>query len=147
MKKRKKKELPPVNCKDEAEMIALGYRNPLKPRDKTVWTKTKTEKNMLKRAKRIFRGYQFSSSWSFTKPAIPCYGKLIVQIYKDKKFMNKNNIHPSHSTFSFDCGQSDIPFILSKFLVPSKDGSRSIVRWYKWNGTQYGPEELPFYYW
>ena len=144
MKKKKKKELPPVNCRDEVEMIALGYRNPLKPRDTSVWTKTKTEKALIKKAKRIFKGYEFSTSWSSKKHPIPCYDKLIIQIYKNGDFLAKNGYKCSHTTFSFNCGQSDIPYLLSKF-VDSK--GNSIVKWYKFNGKQYTSDELPFYYW
>lgn len=142
--KKKQKSLPPVNCNDDMEMIALGYRNPLTPRDETVWTKTELEKKLLKKVKRRFGKYEFSTSWGSTKPHIPCYDKLIVQIYKNPNFLKKKGYHPSHTTFKFFCGQSDIPYLLSKF---TDENGNSFVRWYKFNGKQYKPNELPFYYW
>ena len=142
--KKKQKILPPVNCNDEKEMESLGYRHPLVPRDQTVWTKTEFEKKLLKKMKRRFKNYEFSSNWGYTKLHIPCYDKLIVQIYKNPDFLKRNGFPVSHTTFKFFCGQSDISYILSKFVDES---GHSFVRWYKFNGKEYKPDELPFYYW
>ena len=142
--KKKQKTLHTVNCNDEQEMKSLGYRNSLISRDKTVWTKTELEKKLLKKVKRRFKKYEFSSNWDFHKPHIPCYDKLIVQIYKNPNFLKKKGYPVSHTTFSFYCGQSDIPHILSKF---TNENGESFVRYYKFNGKEYKPNELPFYYW
>ena len=148
MKKKKQKKIEPVNCRDEQEMISLGYRNPLVPRDKSVWTKTPKEKAVLKRVKRLFKNYEFGSSWGFHKRAIPCYGKLRVEIYKNANFCKRNGYPVSHLTYVFNCGQSDIPYLLSKFIIRNKkDETINLVRRYKWNGQYYSPDTLPFYYW
>lgn len=136
---KKKKELPPVNCHNEEEMIALGYRNPLTPRDKTVWTKTASEKKLLKQTKRKFKGYEFSSSWGFHKPSIPCTAKLIIELDKCPELLNKEGFSYSHLTVSYMCGQSRIPDYLNKFAGK--------VKRYKYNDKYYKPDELPFFYW
>lgn len=151
-RKNKSDKLPPVNVNDLEEMIALGYRNPLEPRDPTVWTKTNSEKKVLKRLRRFYKNYEFATGWSFKKPSIPHHDKLIINIYKNPGFLKKNGYDSSHLTFSYKCGQSDIPFILNKFMVVVKDhgqvvGTKSLIRYYKWNGKVYKPDELPFYYW
>jgi hypothetical protein len=139
----KKKTIKPVNIYDLQEMIALGYRNPLTPRDQTVWTKTPYEKRLIKQAKHRYKNYEFATSWGFKKPAIPCKAKLIIQIYKNPGFLKKNGYNKEHLTFSYVCGQSEIPYILSKFM----EGDKSLIRWYKYNDKYYKASELPFYYW
>ena len=62
-------------------------------------------------------------------------------------FLKRKGYPVSHTTFSFNCGQSDIPYLLSKFIIERDGKTKNLVRWYKFNGKQYQADELPFYYW
>ena len=153
MKKKKQKKIIPVDLNNLEEMIELGYRNPLVPRDQSVWTKTASEKKALKRAKKIFKGYQFISEWGYKKHPIPYCDKLIIELVKCPKFLKRKGYSPNHLTFTYECGQSDISEILAKFAIDEYNekreiiGTKSLVRRYKWNGRYYEPTELPFWYW
>lgn len=137
--------IEPVNVHDELQMIELGYRNPLKPRDLSVWTKTPTEKKILKKTKRLYKNYEFSSSWAYSKAPIPVYGKIIIQL--DKKASKYFKINNGAFTLSISCGQSDINSILGRYIVSDRGETFSLVNKYKWNGTWYSSEELPFFSW
>ena len=131
------KVIKPINIHSYSERREAGllWYNGTFMRDPSVWTKTPKEKKAIKRAKR-WNVPDFASSWSFKKHPIPCYGKLIIQF---DKIADKAT---SHTTRTFQCGQSDLPEIIGNY---SKDGWK--VRWYKWNGKQYAADEFPEYYW
>lgn len=144
-KKNSTKEIEPIDIHSDVEKDAAGilWYKPGFVRDPSVWTKTDKEKKALKKAKNSYHG-KFLSSWNFTKPHIPCYGNIIIELYKST---NKNC--PSKTTISIYCGQSDIPEILDRHDFVSVKGENvpGNVRRYKWNGKWYGRNELPYYYW
>lgn len=68
-----------VDVYNDAEMVALGLRvPPLVPRDPSVWTKTPSEKFILKR-ERARDKTEFLTRWAGKKKSIPFYDKLIVR--------------------------------------------------------------------
>lgn len=151
----KKKAIKPkeekINVHDDAQMDSLGilYRKPGFVKDPSVWSKTDEEKMALKKARSKSYPQFTASSRVRPKKSIPCYGKLIVNIYPVPSFIWKHYHSTSKTTIAFDCGQGDIPRILSKFVITEtnkngKQSRRSIVRSYKWNGKTYKSNELPF---
>lgn len=139
-----------VNVYDDAEMVALGIRNPkVPPRDPKVWTKTIEEKAKARVAKNSIKS-QFSSGWGHSCRTIPVYGKLIVYIKPSSRFCMvdpKTGKKINKTVFSHNCGQSDISRILSKYKeIDNKlNVSYSIVTKYSWNGKTYNSKELPFW--
>lgn len=118
-----------VDVYNDAEMVALGMRvPPLAPRDPSVWTKTPSEKFILKR-ERARDKTEFLTRWAGKKKSIPVYDKLIVRLHKAPK--------GGKNTLSIKCGQSDIPKILARY----KD---NVVN-YSWNGKTYTRTSLPFW--
>ena len=116
-----------VDVQNDAQMVAPGIRVPPRiPRDPSVWTKSSSEKFILKREKARDRS-KFLTRWAGKKKAIPVYGKLIIQL---------NEAKPK-STLSIKCGQSDIPKIIAKY----KD---HLVK-YAWSGKTYTGTQLPFW--
>lgn len=143
MKKEVKKQRPvkkdqnnsEVNVHDDALMVSLGLRCPsLTPRDKSVWTKTPNEKRILRNVK-----YSSYDGHFGTIPfkSIPVKSKLIIQL-------QNNKVYPK-STYSIECLQSDIPNIISKYVVTNKKSgvSKNIVVKYSWNGKSYKPNQIP----
>jgi hypothetical protein len=137
-----------VNINDKDFMISLGiHPKNAEPRDPSVWTKTAKEKNDVKKMRLRHKKERLTGSSGYNNP-IPFYSKLIVHIKADPIYALKVNKDgtPDTSTIktthSITCGQSDIPFILSKF-VDSK-GSNIVVK-YQWNEKTYKPDTLPFW--
>ena len=129
-KKNRETKIEPVDIHSYSARREAGllWYNGTFIRDATIWTKTPKEKEAIRRIKRTFpKG--FLSKWPHTKKSIPCYGKLIIQI------------NGSNKTLSIECGQSDIPAIVSKY------NTNGNVKWYKWNGKQYLANQFPYYYW
>ncbi len=149
MKKEIERKTDWVNVRDDALMVSLGFRQPpLQPRDPSVWTKTETEKKKLMNLKHRLKG-KFCANWGYVSPEIPVYGKLIVYIKKDPKYTTvdpKTNRKVYKTTFSYKCGQSKIPSILSAFSN-KKDLNNTLVTKYYWNGRTYSPTELPYWKW
>ena len=139
-----------VNVYNNEEMVALGIRKPkVSPRDPNVWTKTLEEKAKARVAKNSIKA-QFSSGWGHSTKSIPVRGKLVVYIKPSNKFcmIDKNTGKKIKKTvYSHNCGQSDIPNILSKYM--EKDDklnmSYSLVTKYSWNGKTYNSKEVPFW--
>lgn len=137
-----------VNVYDDVEMVSLGIRKPvLTPRDPSVWTKTLSEKAAV----RVHRNkkYNFVTKWGYRQKSIPVYSKLIVTIKPSARFtmVNKKGERVNKTTYSFNCGQSDIPRILSKFVEIDKASKITypLVKSYYWNGKTYKPSQLPFW--
>lgn len=139
-----------VSINDKDFMISLGiHPKNAEPRDPSVWTKTDKEKTDLKKMRLRHKKNRMTGSISYERP-IPFYDTLIVHIKADSSYAVKRNKDGSpdrstiKTTHSIKCGQSDIPFILAKFVNTKGD---NIVTKYRWNGKTYSPSELPFWSW
>lgn len=112
----KKRETPPIDVKNDELMVAEGLRPAVvKPRDPSVWTKTKDEKEFWKSLPRVKY-----CNWMPPAYVHAAKGKLIVY--------SKENRTSSHN-----CMISDIPEILSNFS--------KIIK-YSWNGITYPPNYI-----
>lgn len=119
-----KKEEKKVDVTNDAQMVALGLRNPLvTPRDSSVWTKTEKERNLWKK----YRHFP-APNYGWAAPAKPTkfIGRLIVNV----KGLDK-------TTYCHNCAKVDIPYLLSKY----KSERSSIVKAF-WNGKEIDPERL-----
>lgn len=133
----KQKESTWIDVHDDNVMREMGFLRPFlqTPRDKSVWTKTPQEHRAIKKVK-------YSSDMHFhsipTK-IINVPGKLIIQLKKNKSFPK--------TTYSIECIQSDIPRIVSKFVVKNNKLKtfENIISKYTWNGKTYQYGELPFW--
>ena len=135
------REIGFTNIYNLKEMRDLKYRNPLTPRDPSVWEKTAIEKELVKKTKRMFKNYQFSSSWIGHPRPVPCYGYLIIQL--SKQAGQYISVYKANLTRKIWCGQSDIPECLSRYTAQevNKKGeyvaTHSLIRKYKWNDRWY----------
>lgn len=118
-----------VDVMNDKEMVSLGIRvAPRVERDPSVWTKSISEKFLLRREKSR-NTTTFFSRWSSKKKSIPVRSKLIINL--------KRVSEGSKLTLSFNCGQSDIPRILSRYS--------NNINTYSWNGKTYTGTSLPFW--
>lgn len=127
-----------IDVHDDDVMREMGFFRPFdqKPRDPSVWTKTPYERRMLKKMKHTTpKGDSHLNNVPIKH--IPVRAKLIIQLKKNKKF--------DKTTYSTECWQHEIPFILENYQVDGKDRAINLVRWYNWNGKKYLPNELPFW--
>ena len=128
-----------IDVHNDDVMIEMGFFRPVlkEPRDKEVWTRTESEKKILRTLRRVCKRNTryYSDPFKF----IPVPGTLIIQLKKNKIF--------PYSTYSKKCWQSDIQRILSKYKVPNPKNNtfKSLVVKYIWNGKTYNPNELPFW--
>lgn len=120
----KKREDMRVDVNNDAEMVALGIRNPhVLPRDPSVWTKTEKER----RAWRKQRHFPAPDSrWAPPVKVSRFTGRLTVNV----RGLDK-------TTYSHNCPETDIPYLLGKY----KSEHSSIVRAF-WNGKEIDPEHL-----
>lgn len=128
-----------INVHDDDVMREMGLFRPFNqvPRDESIWTKTPSERRALQSAKHIYsKDMHFHS---IPSKIIRVPDKLIIQLEKNKVFPK--------TTYSIKCWQSDIPNILSKFVVVNRKLSttKNVVAKYTWNGKTYYPGELPFW--
>jgi hypothetical protein len=122
-----------VDVHNDALMVSLGIRQPnLQPKDMSVWTKTPREKKILKVLRKRYKNSIKTKSMYIPK-TIPVYDKLIVQI-KPTKGMK--------TTYSHQCGQSDIPRILGNYI--DNKGHNLVVK-YRWLNKWYNYGILPFW--
>lgn len=122
--KKEEKKVDPVNVNNDAEMVALGIRNPfVQPRDPSVWTKTEKERKAW-RKQRNFPAPD--SRWAAPIRVSRFTGRLIVHV----KGMDK-------TTYSHTCPDTDVQYLLGKY----KSDKSSIVRAF-WNGKEIDPERL-----
>lgn len=121
-----------VDVHDDELMIELGIRPPHAiPRDKTVWTKTPSEKQALKVERCKHKGrIHFQNP---PRKSIPVKDKLIIYLKKNKKFAN--------TTYSTKCWQHEIGDILLNYCQ-----DECLVAKYFYNGKTYAPNERPFWY-
>jgi hypothetical protein len=139
-----------VNINDKDFMISLGiHPKNAEPRDPSVWTKTAKEKTDVKKMRLRHKKERLTGSNGYID-YIPFRDKLIVHIQADPKYALKTNKDGSpdrstiKTTHSIICGQSDIPFILSKFV--NNKGENIVIK-YQWNEKTYKPDTLPFWGW
>lgn len=126
-KQQKRKELAPINVKDQQEMINLGLHP--KMRVLNDFSKTPEEREKLvKMRRKLGRGFYNQRWMKHEKPIIPVYGKLIVYVYGE-------------DTKSYTCNQADIPEILTRL----KAGFTKKVTKYSWNGRTYEGNQLPLW--
>jgi hypothetical protein len=124
-----------VDIHDEQALKELGIiRHPLvKPRDKSVWTKTKAEKDKLRKLRR--QNKQDMHFNEFPIKRINCYSKLTIRLRKNHKFPK--------STYSTECWQHEIPAVLANYVGYSKkDGVYSLVKSYSYNGFTYKMDDV-----
>lgn len=122
-----------VDVHNDALMVELGIRQPnVEPKDISCWTKSDREKKILKKLRKRFKHSLKTGSYH-TSRIIPVYGKLIIQIKPKSGYK---------TVYSTQCGQSDIPRILSNY-VDSK--GESVVIKYRWNNKWYNYGTLPFW--
>lgn len=134
-----------IDIHDDAVMNAMGFPRKLADkRDPSVWEKTSAERKALKKAKRKFKNYQFSSSWGSRTTTIPCVDKLIIQVNKFSKDI-KNSL-PHKSTISYVCAQHQIPNILANFTYTVGDKVVSNVKKFRFNNVWYDYGTLPYYF-
>lgn len=129
MKKKERKQLPPVDTRDQQQMINLGLHP--KVRETYNWSKTDEEKAKLKKLRSQYpygRGFSDQSWGVHETKSIPVPGKLIVNVW-------------GQPMRSYSCMQHDIPAILSKI---KQQFTVKVIN-YKWNGTTYQSNELPFW--
>lgn len=127
-----------VNVHDDEMMRNMGIFRPYLqvPRDKSVWSKTPYEKERLRSICKSTSDKHFHMP---PRKVIPIRGRLIIYLGKNKKF--------SKSTYSIECGQHEIPEILSKYTVYVQGGLRKvIVKKYSWNGITYQNGQLPYWF-
>lgn len=128
-----------IDVRNDGLMIEMIARpKPQEPRDESVWTKTPYEKKMLRKVKHTskHKDMHFHTT-PVTIKWLRC--KLIINLKKNKYF-NK-------PTYSVECWQHEIPYILSKYKILNKKtgDSINIVKSYSWNGQTYNPKSLPFW--
>lgn len=126
-----------IDIHDDDVMRAHGLWRPYiqSPRDPSVWTKTLSEKRLLKKLRHSFKGDMHFHS--IPRRVIAVRSKLIITLCKNKHF--------SKTTYSTECWQHEIPEILSKYKVVDRNGfSTKVVKKYVWNGRTYNPNDLPF---
>lgn len=127
---RKKKEAPvqkPMKSTNEyyvEKNIVNGFT------DWNIWKHTPKEKKLLKRLRKLHKHSLDGIKSPAPKRNIPVYDKLIIYI-KDKTKNGK-------TTISTQCGQADIPDVLSFYS--------SVLIKYSWNGKTYNPGEYPFWH-
>lgn len=133
MKQTKKKE-EKVNVHNDDEVRAAGIFRPfdVTPRDPSVWTKTKKERQQLKKMKHI----KFPNGHFFhNPPKHPVVtAKLVIYLKKNNKF--------DKTVYSFMCTDTSVPAHLRNFITTSKNGNS--VNWiakYSYNGRYYAPNE------
>lgn len=125
MKKNQKRELPPVDIRDQQEMIKLGLHPQY--RETYDWSKTDKEKQKLQKLRRLLgRGFSNRSGSIREKKSIPVKDKLVVYVW-------------NQPVKSFVCMQHDIPDILAR---QRKSLADKILK-YHWNGKWYEGNELP----
>lgn len=128
-----------IDVHDDDVMREMGFsRFDVAPRDESVWTKTPRERELLKKLRPTWKGLNMHFHTAPRK-FIQVPGKLIIQL-------RKNNVFPK-TTYSTKCWQSDIPHILSRYVINNKrlNISKSAVLKYTWNGRTYNYNELPFW--
>lgn len=131
----KKEENRWINVHDDTVMREMGFMRPTvqSPRDKSVWTKTPSERRMLRKVKTRRSGnMHFLSS---PKRRAFVRTKLIIQLKRNKKFPK--------TTYSFMCWNTDVDNILRKFqVVNTKTGYlESVIAKYSYNGKLYSSKE------
>lgn len=133
MKQSKKKE-ERINVHNDDEVRAAGIFRPydVTPRDPSVWTKTKKERQQLRKVKhtKLVNGHFWHNP-----PKHPVVtAKLIIQLKKNNKF--------PHTTYSYMCTDTSVNSILQKFITTSKNGNATNwIAWYKYNDIPYAPNE------
>lgn len=126
-----------IDVHNDDVMREMGLWRPYNqsPRDKSVWTKTPNERRILRTVKYRNRGEDGHFHDCPPKRAT-VRAKLIVQLKKNKQF--------SKTTYSYECPNTCIRDILSKFIINENGSSVSVVAKYSYNGKTYAPNQLPY---
>lgn len=134
VRKPQREEREPVDVTNDAMMVAEGIRpaNAL-PRDKSVWSKTSSEKIALRMAKARDNS-KFTTRWGSKGRSVSVVSKLTFHVVPTKEL--PLGTFPK-TTYSFNCTLSSIQRILSGF--------GNAVQQYYWNGKTYTTAELPFW--
>lgn len=116
--KKKKEEDRWIDVHDDEVMRQFGLIRPMlqSPRDESVWTKTPNERRILNTVKHTCKDDMHFRSVPTKRGTVRA--KLIVQIKPNKQFYK--------STYSFDCLDTEISEIVSRF-------DNAVVR-YAFNG-------------
>ena len=119
-----------IDVHNSVLMIDLGIHPPfIEDRDPEVWTKNASEKELLKKMRRLHKG---KCHLGFShKKEIPVQAKLIVQL-------KSNDVFPD-STYSSKCYMHQIADILNFYGLGN-------INKYIFNGTTYKPGEYPFWF-
>lgn len=132
-----------IDIHNDDEMRANGLWRPFNatPRDPSVWTKTKKEKEAVKSMRA-----QWKNRGHFPylgKKRTNIRAKLVVYLSKDK---NKYKGFDK-STISTECYLHNIDNVLSKYIVWNKRFRcpENLVLKYSFNGRTYSPNERPFW--
>lgn len=130
-----------IDVHDDNVMREMNFLRPFlqTPRDKNVWTKTPYERRILQSVKHTCSKNKDMHFHSIPAKSTKVSSKLII-------YLKKNKVFPK-TTYSTECWQSDIPSILSKYVITNHklNVSESVVAKYTWNGKTYYPGELPFW--
>lgn len=130
-----------INIHSDEAMRDAGFVrcSPQSSRDKSVWTKTPNERRMLLEAKHSYKKKGNEHFHSIPDKFIRVPGKLVI-------YLKKNKVFPK-TTYSTECWQSNIPSILSQYIIINHKLklSESLVAKYSWNGKTYLPGKLPFW--
>ena len=139
---KKKTEEEWIDIHDDALMVSLGLRQPkLIPRDPSVWTKSKKEKEFIKKMKHSI-SQQFVNTWGGKKDIVNFKGKLNVTIKKNDSFTMYDSTLKRRipkTTFSFNCYEYYIPFILQRFKISKTE---DLVIKVTFNGKPYTSTKL-----
>lgn len=126
-----------IDVHNDEVMREMGFLRPFNQaaRDKSVWTKTPSERHLLSK----FRWGTSRNMHLHSVPVkhIPIRAKLIIQLKKNKKYPK--------TTYSTECWQHEIDDILMKYCQSSAGLAESLVAKYTFNGKTYGPKERPFW--
>lgn len=133
MKQTKKKE-ERINVHNDDEVRAAGIWRPynVTPRDPSVWTKTKKERQQLKKMKHI----KFVNGHFFCNP--PKHSVLTAKLVI---YLKKNNKFPQ-TVYSYMCPDTSVSNYLRNFITTSKKGKA--INWiskYSYNGRYYAADE------
>lgn len=122
-----KKEIFPVNVKDDALMVSLGIRLP--NYEYPSFYKTNKEKELLKKLRT--KHNDFVSAPKIITSHIPHKFKLIV-------YTRRSNSNFNHNTYSYKCYDHQVSEILRN-LFPDHTKENCIIVKYQFNGRTYKP--------
>lgn len=127
-----------IDVHNDEQLVSLGIRPAnLIPKDLKMWTKTSSERAILKSLRHSNKRRMHFNS--IPPKFIPVRGKLVI-------YLKKNNTYPN-TTYSTTCWQHEISSILSKYYQMDNTNKFEIplVSKYSYNGKTYLANERPFW--